>query len=387
VEEFSKVNTIEQLTATLKWNSDSLPSTSIYQSYCEMLHQLRSWRLERAIASGIAGANDARHSIEELDELGKNRLTLAPETAHRLLSGDCDERSMQFIWDACEAEHRVAGRVPVGGALWTALGDRYFPGGADVGLSANTGLNSYPGIPYSSPMIGSIVVDFLSPYARGIRGPNGLVADSLPLNQAREILWKLTAANALIEEVNPMISAFLNREITTLVLASAPTLNSMGSSSSPQYIGRAILWNTYLPTVEINDAAEQLLHEAIHCHAYRVELSVPFLIDRPTSAAERVVSPWSGCPLTLYSYVHASFVWYGLTNFWLAALKRKVLPDQNASRHLIQAMRGFKADPKDVLASLRQHISGSVLAALYEMHRSIRELLGAEFRRLEHHAH
>src|ERR1700757_4375784 len=76
-----------------------------------------------------------------------------------------------------------------------------------------------------------------------------------------------------------------------LVLRSESASNVTGSSSTPDYIGRAVVWNGHFA----DDAAliEQLIHEAIHCHAYRLESTVPLGTIR-TQSRRRIESPWTG---------------------------------------------------------------------------------------------
>lgn len=364
---------IDRLTRILEWHFDVPLLDDVCLSYRQTLYAVREWLMEQAFELRIPGADEANRLIKAMDATGVERVTVAPETSQRLLRGECNAAIIEFLGGASEAELALAGQCRGTRSLWTALGDRYIPAAEDYerGIHGESGFD--PREPYIAPRIGSIVVDFLSPYARGIHGPNGFVESVPSGDNVRESQKKLVMAVALLKEVGLGIAAFVDREILTLVLRGEQSAAAIGSSSTPEYIGRAVFWNTHLLHVSIADLAEQLLHEAIHCHAYRLELFTPFL-SAPVSFSfsHRLVSPWSGRLLSVHSYLHASFVWYGLANFWFAALKRTPLPDKEVLEHLAKAVRGFMADPLDLLGDARSSIATSVLSAVDDMGRSIR---------------
>lgn len=368
---------LERLTRILEWHFDVPLLDDVCASYCQTLYALREWLMERALGVRIPGAEETNLRIKAMDGTGLERLTLAPETSKRLLRGDCNAAVIEFLGRACEAEQAVAGQSRGPRSLWTALGDRYIPAAADYEPWIRRESGFDPREPYIATRVGSIVIDFLSPYAQGIHGPNGFVESVPSADNARESQKKLGMAVALLKEVGLGIASFVDHEILTLVLRSEHSTAAIGSSSTPEYIGRAVFWNTHLSSVGIADMAEQLLHEAIHCHAYRLELCTPFLsAPLHSSASQRLVSPWSGQSLTVHSYLHASFVWYGLANFWFAALTRTALPDTEVLPHLVQAVRGFMADPLDLLGDARPSIAEPILSALDAMGRSIRHRWG-----------
>jgi hypothetical protein len=238
--------------------------------------------MDRARESCLAGSHEAWRGIALLDDKGRERLTLAPETAHRLLRGICDAATITFIRSSYEAELVVAGHALASADLWTALADRYFPaltGGAPPGCNR---WDFDAQIPYTSPSVGSIVIDSLSPHTREIFGPHGRVSGDPSPGNAQEVHRKVVAGTDLLEKIDPGIAAFVDREITTLVIRNDGMGNATGSSSSPQFIGRVIFWNAHFPTVGVPDCAEQLLHEAIHCRAYRIELGAPFVTAAPS---------------------------------------------------------------------------------------------------------
>lgn len=353
---------MQRLLAVLAWDPAALSTDQTYADYREVIYALLNRAIERALALGITGVAETVKELAALDERTADRLTLAPETSHRLLRGDCDSAMVEFLRRSCEAELAAMGQCSPKSAVWTALGDRYIPGTMD----------SYEA--YSAPRAGSIVVDYLSPHAEGIRGPDrvdGKVPSDVQVGLACR---KLAAAFNLLREIESKVAAFVDQQVSTLVLRSNCASDAIGSSSTPDYIGRVVLWNAHLRRADIGELVEQLIHEAIHCHVYKIELRVPFFVAPGCSASlKRIMSPWTGRVLNVHNYLHASFVWYGLANFWLAAVERQTLPERAIAPHLVQSVQGFMLDPVQLLGLAVFSITDPVLLVLNGMHRSIQD--------------
>jgi HEXXH motif-containing protein len=112
--------------------------------------------------------------------------------------------------------------------------------------------------------------------------------------------------------------------------------------------------------------ANALVHEAIHSLLYMVELMEPFYVfeDR----AFEVASPWTGNLLSLRSYVHACFVWFGLWNFWRAAIGSDALTGDEACGYVLRPSSGFKNGAfGETAAVLRRYVKPQLFEAIQVM--------------------
>ena len=87
--------------------------------------------------------------------------------------------------------------------------------------------------------------------------------------------------------------------------------------------------------------ADALVHEAIHAVVYRLELIEFLHLDDRASLAQQTTSPWSGRSLTLRSFVHACFVWYGLWHLWQMRPSpgHRTIERRDAAQRASQAIR------------------------------------------------
>jgi hypothetical protein len=109
-----------------------------------------------------------------------------------------------------------------------------------------------------------------------------------------------------------------------------------------------------------------LVHESIHCAIDHCEFVAPILTVVQTDAA--IISPWTGRRLDLATFIHASFVWYGLVHFWTLATARHTEPTPGAREMLAIARKGFlAAHPSVLLAPFVALLNPEVVRAVGEM--------------------
>jgi HEXXH motif-containing protein len=370
-----------ELVGALDWRADRRAIGDARVGCLAWLYRACRDLVGRAVAARVPGAERTAEAIEALPERARARLFVAPETAYRVIARWSDVRSLLWLGEAAEAELAILG-TPASEPRWTALGDRYLPAGVSGADLESGGVDAAgidaaaefdPTRPYAAPTLGSIVVDYVSPQALAVRGPNGFVDGAPSCAAARTALRKLRAAEHLIAGVGEGVASFVDRGIATLVLRSERASGAIGSSSMPEYLGRAVCWNADLPAADIGELAGQLVHEAIHGHAYRLELDAPFVVESDGALDRlRVTSPWSGRALPVHSYLHACFVWYGLASFWLAVVERQHAPPETAFPHLVRAARGFAVDLVDRLGGARVAVAPPVLETIAFMERSMR---------------
>ena len=106
--------------------------------------------------------------------------------------------------------------------------------------------------------------------------------------------------------------------------------------------------------------ADALVHEAIHAILYSIECSNPLVSAAPAGLLIR--SPWSGNSLSIRTYLHACFVWYGLAKFWHAALPAEVFPAERVKQLLAKALSGFRrTNPIDAVLPYAHLVSRTSL--------------------------
>ena len=183
-------------------------------------------------------------------------------------------------------------------------------------------------------------LDFGSPYAAAIDlgGPANRPGEPRPPFEDAEmamVVERLRLACAAIRRTSPHVLDFATTFNKVLVSQKDPVATrQFTSGSTGQFVGRSFVTNPHLDSVRQVDLAEALVHEGIHSLLYMQERTrswgpAPELED----SIARVVSPWSGNHLSLASFLHACFVWYGLAHFGAGPARRgiRLAPDHAAA--------------------------------------------------------
>ena len=332
-----------------------------------------------------AGARLARR-LGELPTDGFLRILVAPESIHRLLWPGLHEPQgvALFFERAVEAERARSGLdFDLAAPTWTALGDARVGGGAEV---AALKLEDFPAVVLGDPATRHPLA---APGGRdearssaSAEGDDQLVGDALALVASR-----LTDVRRRLAEPDPAVWAFTRDFSVTLVLRRGSGERAGFRSSSPErFVGRSILWNPHLPEVSAADLAEALVHEAIHTVLDMADALLSRGVPAGTrwvtdpglyDGASRTVSPWTGRPLDVPTYVHGFLVWFGLLCFWSKALIGKSFDAATARQRMIRAGAPFMN--QTALAPLEPFI-GAIRGDLLRLMRSIQDDVSADFR-------
>lgn len=308
----------------------------------------------------------AEHSDREL-----LRILLAPETNHRIFWPEASDVAevAGFLADASLAERVLRGDAPSPGrTLWTALGD--------------FGITRDGRVLRAATLPGGGLVDFDSPFATSQRG-------AIPTSHRGRIVGLLSDALTRIEAtsatVHRVVVAF-NKSLTAKRTRSRR--RSFWSSSPEKYIGRSVLWNPDLASVDLIDLAEALVHESIHTlldmdergHLFRRDMSRSWVRDlRLYDGADRTCSPWTGAGLPLPTFLHACFVWFGLLTFWCRAVSGGTFELTRARARVAECLRGFSGMPLlRQLDPYRECIRVDILASIDHLQSSLRRTIDAE---------
>lgn len=268
------------------------------------------------------------------------RFLTAPETFFRLsysAEGKLED-IISFLSNSIEAEYcRLERCTNLPHEVWTALGDCFFP------AQQNMSQNSQAAIFHAPRLSNRIPVDFKSPWAQRRFADISSSAADFTTDEVYLVLRKLDEAILEISKVNMYLLDTLTCFTRVIIVRKdVSCLDSFMSSSSHMYSGRTILVNPQLEKIDVAKIADALIHEMIHSLLYALELKYPFILDTTAVADVHIRSPWTGNELTVSSYLHACFVWFGLWNFWKLAINSRGLPKERIYTLIAISSAGFK---------------------------------------------
>jgi hypothetical protein len=330
----------------------------------------------------------SRALLKELTALTDDaflRLVKAPQLFFRLgeLRQNAGVERVQsvatFLVDCIEGERRLEEKgSPRTSAVWTALGDWYFPAGQSaVNLSRDADVLIWRSDQvYCAPRLSNgVMVDFASPYGRGklieISGDDV----SFSLNESRTVVAKLEESVSAMVAICPTAAAMVAYE-SKAILPRKDSAQARGfrAASTPLCLGRPVLRNPDLPEATIAELVDGLVHETIHCVIDLVEFREPLVLEVSTLASTTVLSPWTGRRLDLNTYLQACLVWYGLWNFWSRGIGAHAIATSVIFRYLAGAAEGFlSADITEPLRLIRGALAPELLDVLGGLQHRVRE--------------
>lgn len=363
-----------------------LPDVFAWSNSIEMLDNLKV--LERSVAlTRFRSSMDhirryeprleasMKDSFTRLPIASRLRLLLAPETHYRILNLRKDPAS-SVIWlcNFLNGECAKARLEPLASEAITALGDFYeLSVRTSLGLVDEGEAGVSPGF-YQAPMVAHdrVVVDFTSLNTRN----NTDIAsrDRSQVYSASEevaILRRLNEALDMIERVSAPAFHIIKDFVKVIMPLKTP--NGGGSTSQPRIPGRVLLRG-----IENNSSgwlASSLVHEATHQVIYILEYAGRWVLEDVDAKAATAKSLWTGRDLPLHSFIHACFVWYGLTNFWSQAQNTAVFEPSDVKSQLEKAKGGFlKQNPIEVLDRSARFLRHDVMRSAGSLHARIQQL-------------
>ena len=365
---------IEQLAEMLKWRNDSVVRDVELTAVDWAAAGIGAALADAARADG----DDATAFVDGLQKLpltGVARLTTAPQL-HQQLHSEAGVTT-QFLADSIDAELRVAGMAPrAERAVWTAVGDWYFPidaNASDARAGADPFEFSIDEVHMAPLLANGVPVDLVSPFRRGkLTDVSGDDAAMSP-GERRQVVDRIDAAVFALDAACPGAAGFVAR-LSRIVVPRKDhgSGRHFRSTSTRMCPGRPVLRNVDVDEATTAEIVDGLVHETIHCAIDLIELGEPLILDR-SAKATTVESPWSGRRLDLDTYVQACFVWYGLWNMWLEAVGALVLDERDAVRSLARCERGFDAsDITAPLDGLEAALAPSLLDQLRAMQDDVR---------------
>jgi hypothetical protein len=289
------------------------------------------------------------------------RVALAPDFTYRLFWQHPDAPMVcKFLEQALHVEAVVSGTEKAERDMWTALGDikALRTGGIIQGATI-------PGLP---------ALDVDSPNTRSSKwGPDRPINSNGygPLsNDVRPmVLDRLATAWDQVAVVNEVVAKFVARFVQVILLRGLDSASGFASGSDARHAGLMILDNPHSQHVSDIMLTETIVHEAMHSLLYMTIHEMPWGPgDSCAFTSTRVISPWSGTPLTVDSFLHACFVWYGVLHFWSGALPITALSDADQVRgRVARSVEGFLGAPlldnlcKDDRKAVRKDIGCAIV--------------------------
>ncbi len=286
--------------------------------------------------------NSMRNLFDRLTLRCKLRFATAPETFFRITRlYKHPAESIVFLCNALNAEAAYCGLGPWKAGYSTALGDFY-------ALAPNDDLAPLEIV--SAPRLANAIpIDFASPNTIGVQ-ESKVKKDYLQYSKEEETLVcdRLNEVFELIQRTNPA-AAKLAKEFVKVIIPLKPAVGH-GSTSQSRFPGRVLL--SGVEKSGMAAIASAIVHESMHQFLYILEQSGAFVVQDPDANAARAKSLWTGRDLPLHSFIHACFIWYGLSNFWLQAQSHSTFDPRSVQQELNRSISGFRqGNPTDTLAS------------------------------------
>lgn len=284
---------------------------------------------------------------------GKLRFMTAPETFYRIRR--LRKEPVDSIASLCNflnGEAAFHGLGPIDKDYVTALGDYYYSEGAAGALPANNGTEAQtPTNAVFAPRVGGVIpIDFASPNVANAQETDDPVEYlEYSAEEKTLICENLNAVLSQIERVSVAAADLIKQHIKVIIALKAKDRTESGSTSQPRYPGRVLLRGVEHGL--FGWLASSLVHEAMHQVLYILEWAGPFTIGDSNVKAQQVKSEWTGRDLQPHSYIHACFIWYGVSSFWIRARSSDAFDQKIVERQLAKSIVGFQnQNPTERLA-------------------------------------
>lgn len=289
----------------------------------------------------------------------------APQGIFASSSACAPDDALEFFEGAFAVAEIEAGRNAehVASEIWSANGERAYRRREPEG---HRSLGEWT-LAYAAPVIdGYLPVDMRSPATQGQIPGVDCGADPISDDEQHDIFTLLGRSHALIEEGAPQARQFLEDFARVIVARNSAADPGFHSAGARLTAGRMVMTNPLFARDKPELVTDGLVHESIHCAIDHCEFVRPILAVVQTDAT--IVSPWTGKMLDLNTFIHASFVWYGLVNFWTLATERTSSPTAGASEMLATAQRGFSVSrPGELIAPFENLLNPDVVQAVNQM--------------------
>ncbi|MBD2233662.1 aKG-HExxH-type peptide beta-hydroxylase [Phormidium tenue] len=330
--EANKHASILDMLMVLQWQNKHDTLAAIHERWLAFVYACLELRLASVATKTPALATALTEQLSSLSEPVIESILLAPECTFRLLPRRpaTENDAAEYLRKAILVERIRAGNMmPVEEELCSARGDFVvYINGQCV----------------QTPRVAGLWLDVGSRQSRYL----DISGQRFEIDEAREpfaveelelVLERVRKACVGISAVSPYMLSFVTLFTKVLILQPDPK-EPFSSGSNGYFVGRSVISNPHIPTVDEADIADAIVHEAIHSLLYMQEDLEPWVMDEEMyDPTPRIRSPWTGNPLPIRPFLQACFVWYGLTHFWSQAFE--VFPERRVRSLLARSSTGF----------------------------------------------
>ncbi|WP_213807388.1 HEXXH motif-containing putative peptide modification protein [Granulicella sp. dw_53] len=272
----------------------------------------------------------------KLPKVGQVRFATAPETySHitRMHSEPVDV--IVYLCNALNGEAAFRGLGEVKEGYSTALGDMYVIANPEASQSTFDKLE----IIRARYLSGGITVDFGSPNTVGVQESKiKREYGTYSPDEEAIVFDRLEATLQAIEAVSS-VAAQLIRSFVKVIIP-LKTAAGRSSTSQPRIPGRVLIGGTERGSLAPH--ASSLVHEAMHQLLYTLEFGGTFITPHLDAGEARATSLWTGRDLPLHSFIHACFIWYGLSQFWGRPKAAEVFGSAFTEREFARCTAGYR---------------------------------------------
>jgi hypothetical protein len=354
-------STIHLMPDVLRWEKASQAGLdTVFDNYVAFIGQVLGnalkdlERQDRNLADHLVG------QLQTVSPPDLLRVILAPDFTYRLLwrRPDRIQRVAEYLNQALDVQGVIGGREEADHEASNALGIK-IPG--------------LPPLDLDSPNVTS--TEFAPDAACGEVRFQPLSTEVRPI-----VADRVATAWQQISGTSRLVADFIAKFVQDIVLQDDYDGKAFSGGSSHGCIGRVVIGNPHLDCVTEILLADTLVHESIHALLYMQVSRAPWGASRGAfTEVARVVSPWTGAPLRVTSFLQACFVWYGLLHFWSLAHEANTFRGvQEAHNRLALARAGFVGPSLlDGISSRdRKNVSDDVSSAIEIMQARVKECYG-----------
>jgi len=216
----------------------------------------------------------------------------------------------------------------------------------------------------------NVVLDFFSPYTQNITDADNIIAQSnqtYSYEEAFHIYEKFSIAMSPMLSQKSNVTEFMEEILNVIVFkkrVSDDNKRHFVCGSNYNYMGRLLIVNPELAKDE--DLIDALVHESIHFLLDMIDEINGWIPEEINTNAQliKMESKWSGRPLALRTFLHAIFVWYGLFNLWIYALRNELYDKEYALDKLAFIRKGFEKLDAEELSEFGVQFSAETINAI-----------------------
>ena len=330
------------------FGKDPREYAEIFNGFLEEYQKLIRSKFERfnqSLQLQFPSACESLNSVwGQFSPIEQDKLLLSPQIFNmfRWHRKDKTEMAVKFLLTALHAELAKKERkidLQLHQALWTSNGDYY--------IKYNSTTQQFE--EFESPQLSTgITCDFFSPYGTNITDTNDILKDVNKVYSYSEAEEVYTHANDALIDLSHQpnnVNYFISKILNVIVFKKRDQESGKRHficGSNYNYFGRLLIVNGELAKKE--EIVDSLVHETIHFVLDMID-ELGHWIPTEINTNEQKYSfnsKWSGRELSMRTFLHAVFVWYGLFKLWVFAQGNRLYDSNYCIDRINYIQRGFE---------------------------------------------